>query len=231
MATSEVKLLGTWSCPYVNRAQLALKLKSVEYEFVEDIPYKKSEILLKYNPVHKKIPVLVHDEKPVCESLIIVQYIEDAWPASPSFLPSDAYDRAQSRFWADYIDTKWYPLLKVLRQSEEKEQRTTLIQKVSEGLLLLEEIFIKCSKGKPYFGGENIGYLDIVLGSTLRWLEVTGMVLEIELLDLNKTPKLARWARSFCSDHVVEDVLPETQKLLELNRKIQDFIKAGSKWN
>ncbi|XP_075496031.1 glutathione S-transferase U17-like [Primulina tabacum] len=231
MATSEVKLLGTWSCPYVNRAQLALKLKSVEYEFVEDIPYKKSEILLKYNPVHKKIPVLVHDEKPVCESLIIVQYIDDAWPASPSFFPSDAYDRAQSRFWADYIDTKWYPLLKVLRQSEEKEERTTLIEKVSEGLLLLEEVFIKCSKGKPYFGGENIGCLDIVLGSTLRWLEVTGMVLEIELLDLDKTPKLARWARSFCSDDVVEDVLPETQKLLELNRKIQDFIKAGSKWN
>lgn len=96
---------------------------------------------------------------------------------------------------------------------------------------MLEEVFIKCSKGKPYFGGENIGYLDIVLGSTLRWLEVTEMVLEIELLDRNKTPELAKWARSFCSEDVVEDVLPESGKLLELNRKIQDFIKAGSKWN
>lgn len=114
MVKTEVKLLGTWSCPYVNRAQLALKLKSVEYEFVEDIPYKRSEILLKYNPVHKKIPVLVHDEKPVCESLIIVQYIDDTWTVGPSFFPSDAYDRALSRFWADYIDTKVRHLVPLL---------------------------------------------------------------------------------------------------------------------
>ncbi|KZV26846.1 hypothetical protein F511_43268 [Dorcoceras hygrometricum] len=229
MATSEVKVLGTWSCPYVNRAQLALKLKSVDYEFIEDIPLKKSEILLKYNPVHKKIPVLVHGEKPVCESLIIVQYIDDAWPTGPSFFPSDAYERALSRFWADYIDTKWYPLVKVVRQSEDKEERRTLIEKLSEGLVLLEEVYIKCSKGKPYFGGEDIGYLDIILGSTLRWLQVTEIVLEIQLLDQNKTPQLAKWARSFCSGDATKDILPETTKLLELHWKIQDFIKAGYK--
>ncbi|KAK6160049.1 hypothetical protein DH2020_003430 [Rehmannia glutinosa] len=227
MEASDVTLLGMWACPYVNRAQLALKIKSITYEFIDDNPHERREMLLKYNPVHKKIPILIHGDKPVCESLIIVQYIDDAWANGPSILPSDAYDRALARFWAAYIDDKWYPLVKVLRQTEKQEERTSLIQKLSEGLMLLEEAFVNCSKGKPYFGGDNIGYLDIVLGSVLGWLRVTEIVVEVQLLDETKTPGLAKWADRFCSDDAVKDVLPEIDSLLELNKKIQAFIKAG----
>ncbi|XP_051122015.1 glutathione S-transferase U17-like [Andrographis paniculata] len=226
MALNDVKLLGTWVCPYVNRAQLALKLKSIDHEFIDDIHFKKNEMLLKYNPVHKKIPVLVHGDKPVCESLIIVEYVDNAWPNSRSILPSDAYERALARFWAAYIDEKWFLLVKVLREAEDIEERASLAQKISEGLVVLEEAFVRISKGETYFGGKSIGYLDIILGSCLAWLRVTEKIVQVNLLDQAKTPKLAKWADSFCSDDDVKDILPDTQKLLEFYKQVQVWMKA-----
>lgn len=106
MAGNDVKILGAWPSPYVMRPRIALNIKSVAYDFLEEQFGSKSELLLKSNPVYKKIPVLIHDGKPISESLIIVQYIDEVWNSGPSILPSDPYDRAIARFWATYIDDK-----------------------------------------------------------------------------------------------------------------------------
>jgi hypothetical protein len=106
MAKSEVKLLGSWASPYVMRPRIALNIKAVEYDFLEETFGSKSQLLLQSNPVHKKVPVLIHADKPICESLIIVQYIDEVWTSAPSILPSDPYDRAIQRFWAAYVDEK-----------------------------------------------------------------------------------------------------------------------------
>jgi glutathione S-transferase len=68
----------------------------------------KSPLLLQMNPVHKKIPVLIHNGKPIAESLIAVQYIDEVWNDKSSLLPSDPYQRSQARFWADFADKKVY---------------------------------------------------------------------------------------------------------------------------
>jgi glutathione S-transferase len=101
----EVKLFGMVGSPIVVRVDIALNLKGVEYKYEEEKLGNFSDALIKYNPVYKKVPVLVHNDKPISESLVILEYIDDAWKQNP-ILPSDPYKRALARFWSKFIDDK-----------------------------------------------------------------------------------------------------------------------------
>lgn len=225
---TSVKLIGGYSpkenelavgspSPFVNRVQIALNLKSIDYEFFPEIFGSKSELLLKSNPVNKKIPVLIHHDKPICESLIIVQYIDELWTSGPSILPSDPYDRAIARFWGAYIDDKCFPLIVEIRKAKGEEERLEAVDKLVAMLVLLEKYFINCSSegNGNFFGGDSIGYVDIALGCFLGWFKAREKMFDVKVLDIAKTPRLVEWAERFCSADAVKDVIPETEKLLE----------------
>jgi glutathione S-transferase len=220
-----VKVLGVWQSPWSMRPRIALSLKSVEYEFIVETMQPKSELLLKSNPIHKKIPVLFHGDKPICESLIIVEYIDETWSSVSSILPSDPYERATARFWAAYIDEKWFPNL---RAAQEDKAKTAAVDSVLEGLVLLEDAYAKSSNGKPFFGGDTIGHVDIALGSYLGWIRVTEQMNGIQLLDESKIPDLVKWSEIFAAHPAVKDVLPETDKLLEFAKIIFARSKAAA---
>jgi glutathione S-transferase len=57
---------------------------------------------VKLNPNHV-VPTLVHDGRPVIESVLICEYLEDAFPEIP-LMPQDAEGRHAVRLWTQYID-------------------------------------------------------------------------------------------------------------------------------
>ncbi|KAF6167656.1 hypothetical protein GIB67_031239 [Kingdonia uniflora] len=228
MAETDVKILGTRSSPFVMRSQIALKIKSVDYEFLEENLVKKSILLLQSNPVHKKVPVLIHGDKLICESLVIIQYIDETWSSGPSILPSDLYDRAVARFWANYIDQTWFPSLFALLFTKGEEAKGKAIKQLLAGMELFEDAFKKCSKGKAFFGGDSIGYIDITLGCFLAWIRVSEKFNGLAILDTEKTPYLVSWAEKFCADSTVKEVMPEVDKLAEFAIKLEAHMNASA---
>ncbi|XP_062095423.1 probable glutathione S-transferase [Humulus lupulus] len=198
----EVELYGVTGSPFTSRVNIALKLKGIEYKYYEEDMKNKSASLLKYNPVHKKIPAFVHNEKPIAESLVILEYIDETWKIHP-ILPEDPYERAQARFWAHFIDDKIVPTAwKVFWVKEEQKKAS---EEVSEYLELLE----KELKGK-YFGGESIGLVDIAGNFIAQWLPIFQQLMGIEILTETKFPKLYKWTHDFATHPLVKEAsLPE----------------------
>lgn len=126
-----------------------------------------------------------------------------------------------------FFDVQWFPAVKSIGVAKGEEAKKAAIAQVEEGLALMEETYGKCSKGKAYFGGDEIGYLDIAFGSFLGWLRVTERFNAMKLLDEGKTPGLVKWADRFCSHAAVKDVMPDTDKLAEYGKFVIAKIRAA----
>lgn len=120
-------------------------------------------------------------------------------------------------------------MMKAIGGADGAEAKKEAVQQMVEGLVLLEEAYVKSSKGKPFFGGDRIGYLDIAFGSFLGWLRVTEKLNEVKLLDEAKTPSLVKWAEKFCADPAVKGLMPETDKLAEFAKLLAKMRAAPPK--
>ncbi|KAJ3690405.1 hypothetical protein LUZ61_019569 [Rhynchospora tenuis] len=221
MANGELKLLGTWCSQYVIRIRMMFELKGLSYDYIEENFANKSELLLKHNPVHKKVPVLIHRDRAICESLVILQYIDENWSGTgPPVLPANPYDRAMARFWAVYIDDKLPRQLIDTLKAATEEAKAEKIADIHAVLELLEGAFNKCSAGKVFFGGESVGYLDVTLGSYLAWIKAEERIVGAKLLDETKVPLLAEWEKSFLAADCAKKFLPSVERVEEYVREL-----------
>ncbi|XP_076955345.1 putative glutathione S-transferase [Bidens hawaiensis] len=209
----EVKLHGVDGSPFVCRAKIALNLKGIHYKFVVEDLTNKSGNLQKYNPVYKKVPVFVHNGKPVSESLVIVEYINDAWKGVP-ILPKDAHEKAQARFWAKFIDDKCAPAVfkAIISHGEEH-----VVAEAQEQLQFLENKLNV--KGKKFFGGENINLVDIAATFIAYWVGAAEEALRIKVVTKDKFPKLTEWCGNYVNSQVVKECLPPREYLVSFFKK------------
>ncbi|XP_078162564.1 putative glutathione S-transferase [Carex rostrata] len=203
-----VMLLDYWVSPFGQRARIALAEKGVEYVYKEENLGQKSELLLKSNPVHKKIPVLIHDGKPVCESLIIVEYIDDVWSDKAPLLPSDPYQRAQARFWADFVDKKVYDCGTRLWKLKGDEQEAAKKEMI-EILQLLEAQL----GDKKYFGGDTFGFIDVAFIPFTNWFYSYETCGNFSIEEV--APKLVAWAKRCMERESVAKTLYDPKKVYE----------------
>ncbi|XP_051117822.1 glutathione S-transferase U20-like [Andrographis paniculata] len=207
--TEELVLLDFWPSPFSSRVKIALAEKGLTYEArEEDIFGEKSSLLLKSNPIYEKVPVLLHNGKPVVESSNIVYYVDEKWPSPSPLLPDCAYGRARARFWTDFIDKKMF------------EGGSAIWRSKGEELELAKTQFIDILKklegamgDKDYFGGDKFGYVDVVLIGLSSWFlayeKFGGFKID------NENPKIGAWIKRCLTRESVAKSLPDPQRIYE----------------
>ena len=99
-------------------------------------------------------------------------------------------------------------------QGEEKEKA---IELALESLSFLE----KQIEGKSFFGGDEIGYLDLVVGWIAYWLNPMEKVGNMKLLDSDRFPSLYKWSHTFVETTPIRECLPTLESVFNYyNRRL-----------
>jgi glutathione S-transferase len=162
-------------CPYAARVRIVLAEKGVEVDVVEIDLSDRPDWLYEKNP-KGRVPVLEEDDRPLAESAVLMEFLEERYP-EPALLPPDPADRAAVRlliFRADELTDPYY----ALRREEDgaREQFDAALGRL-DGLL----------GEQPYLSGAEYGLADIAL---VPWVLRARDVLGVEL---GGFPALTDW--------------------------------------
>jgi glutathione S-transferase len=170
-----ITLYDAARCPYCARVRIVLAEKGVEVETVE-IDLSDRPAWLYEKNVTGRVPVLEEDGRPLPESAVIMDFLEERYP-DPPLLPPDPADRAFVRlliFRDEELTDPYY----ALRRQEDGAREW-----LDDALGLLDAPLAE----RPFLGGTEFGLADIAyVPWILRARDMLGV-------DLSRFPALNDW--------------------------------------
>lgn len=87
------------------KVRITLRAKALDWESVKVDLFKAEQYDQKYLKLNPRgmVPTLVHDGKPIIESTLICEYLDDAFP-EPRLKPADPGLQARMRLWSKMVD-------------------------------------------------------------------------------------------------------------------------------
>jgi glutathione S-transferase len=95
---------GASGSPFVRKVLVALAIKELPYEQIQQLPFIKDPQYRKINPLGK-IPTLQDGDLTICDSTVICEYLEDAHPEPPIY-PRDSANKARARWYEEIGGTR-----------------------------------------------------------------------------------------------------------------------------
>ena len=156
------------------RVRIALQLKNIPHELasvhlVNNGGEQHSDEYKKINPF-AAVPTLMIDDRPLTQSLAIIEYLNETNPA-PALLPADPYTRALARSFALTIAADIHPLdnLRVLKYlmnelNINEDQKNKWYQHwIIKGFDALEKQLAHQNRQTPFCFGDEPSIADICL--------------------------------------------------------------------
>lgn len=171
----ELVLFGYWRSSAAYRVRIALNLKGLEYgqqpvHLVRDGGEQHAPEFKMLNP-QELVPVLMHGQRAIRQSLAIVEYLDETWPDDAPLLPTVARDRAHVRAIAQLIACDIHPLdnLRVMQYLEREckvpaeERERWMKHWIVAGFDALERLLADNPWTGKYCAGSTPGMADACL--------------------------------------------------------------------
>lgn len=196
-------LISFPSCPYVQRAVIALKEKNVDFDVVYIDLQNKPDWFLAISPLGK-VPVLKieregNEPAVVFESAVILEYIEETAPGI-KLHPEDPLERAQHRAWIEYASQLLGDLWR-LNTAQAAPDLDAAVTALTAKFTRLESTVTG-----PFFAGEAFSYVDTAFAPAFRQLDVLETVSPLRLL--SGFPGLDAWRRNLAARESVRTAVP-----------------------
>lgn len=168
-----MKLLGTYTSPYVRKVRVVLGEKKIDIEFIDTNPaLDPNSPVHHYSPV-KRVPVLVlDDDSALFDSPVIVEYIDNAAPNNKLF-PQGNRERIAVKQWealADgLLDAAVANRVESLRPEGEKSSAA-----MAKNRTVLDTCLTRISEDlgeQSWCMGTHFSLADIAVGCALGYLD------------------------------------------------------------
>ena len=184
-------LVSFKTCPWVQRAAIVLREKSVAFEFRHIEPDNRPEWFLAISP-HKKVPVLRIDEKvSLFKSNAIAEYLDETVP--PRLHPKDPVARAINRAWTDYVPTFSSSVTGVAYASDEAAYNAAA-GKIAPAFEQLERALQRQSEVGLFFNGAKYSLVDAAYAPFLQRYFFLDRIKPLGVID--RYPRLKGWAEA-----------------------------------
>jgi glutathione S-transferase len=212
-----MKLYGSLASAYVARVAMAARLKGIDLEtaFPPGGNLKSPEYL-RINPLGK-IPALEDGGRHVIESGVILEYLEDRFPAKP-LLPADPFERARVRTLARFVDLYLQPPVYVLGRNANPATRDAAAVEAAKASANTALAYFEPYLVGPYAAGSAPTLADCVMFPTFEGLQ-NRVATAHGLGDaLAAYPKLSAWWKTMQNDAVC------TTLTREIDAAVKDFM-------
>ena len=203
MPTENLKLISFSLCPYVQRAMIVLNEKKVSFEIeyidLEAPPPEFYDI----SPL-EKVPVLLVDDKPLFESMVICDYIDEI--TAGSLYPENAFDKAQNRSWIEFGNEILSATFDFLHTDDPKKFNHLNVTLIDRFEMLEDEI----SEGK-YFNGPDFAIIDAAYAPIFRYHQRIAQYKDYEIFE--DAPNVKAWGERLLERPSVAQSIPDTYEV------------------
>lgn len=188
-------------CPYAQRALIVLAAKNVKYETVNINLRSKPEWFFDKSPLGK-VPSLEVEGEVLSESLVICDYLDEAYP-DPPLHPTDPWKKGQDKMFVEVFNKVIGPFLKIYIAKGDQKVVDETLDDMGAGLDTFEAELKK--RNTNYYCGATPGMLDYMIWPWMeRMTPFLKLIGKADFFSVDRYPNLNSWMELMKEDDAVK---------------------------